>query len=60
MYGSELIDPITQDPYSEVSLFLARKIKQLDRSKGWSIYLQEELLEKITPEFTKKFPEYRL
>ncbi len=56
MYGNELIDP-------QISLFLARKIRQthlLDRSKEWSHYLQEKLIEKISPEFEKKFPESRL
>ncbi|MGH2612403.1 MAG: hypothetical protein ACRDFB_05075 [Rhabdochlamydiaceae bacterium] len=66
MYGNEFIDPIVifQDPYSEVSLFLSRKIKEqsssVDHSKKWSLYLQEKLLEKIAPEFGKKFPAYRL
>ncbi len=66
MHGNELIDPIalSQDPYSDVSLFLARKIKELGstafNTKGWSLNLQDRLLEKITPEFGKKFPSYRL
>src|SRR5947209_1676897 len=64
MYGKELIDPTLQDPYSDVSLFLSKKIKEqassIDHSKEWSHYLQEKLLEKITPEFGKKFPNYRL
>jgi hypothetical protein len=58
MYGTELIDP-----QSDISLFLARKIRQthlIDRSKEWSHYLQEKLIEKISPEFEKKFPESRL
>ena len=56
MYGNELIDP-------QISLFLARKIRQthlIDRSKEWSHYLQEKLIEKISPEFEIKFPESRL
>lgn len=56
MYGNELIDP-------QISLFLARKIRQthlVDRTKEWSHYLQEKLIEKISPEFEKKFPESRL
>lgn len=66
MYGSKVIDLIApfQDPYSDVSIFLARKIKELsasaESSKNWSVYLQDKLLKKITPEFGKKFPDQRL
>lgn len=66
MSGNELIDPIaiSHDPYSEVSLFLARKIKEFGSttfgSTSWTRTLQDRLLEKITPEFGKKFPQYRL
>jgi hypothetical protein len=66
MYGSKVVDPIApfQDPYSDVSLFLSRKIKEISntmhQSKDWSMYLQQKLLEKITPEFGKKFPHSRL
>lgn len=53
-----------QDPYSDVSLFLTRKIKQLSEinsaSKEWSQGLQKRLVERITPEFEKKFPTHHL
>lgn len=56
--------PEFHDPYSELNLFLSRKIKKEMRhcsnSKKWSIELQEQLLQKITPEFQKQFPQYRL
>ncbi len=53
-----------QDPYSDVSLFLSRKVKQQFQSscrpKEWSLDFQEKLLESIAPEFQKKFPRHRL
>ena len=53
-----------QDPYSDLSLFLSRKVKeQMTLSGGpkkWSLPLQDKLLEKISVEFQKKFPRYRL
>ncbi len=53
-----------QDPYSDVSLFLTRKIKQLSEinsaTKEWSQGLQKRLVERITPEFEKKFPTHHL
>jgi len=56
--------PDLHDPYSELNLFLTRKIKEEFKNAGttkkWSIYVQEKLIEKITPEFKKKFPHYRL
>ncbi len=56
--------PDLHDPYSELNLFLTRKIKEEFKTAGgtkkWSIYVQEKLIEKITPEFKKKFPHYRL
>ncbi len=56
--------PDLHDPYSELNLFLTRKIKEefktVGPAKKWSIYVQEKLIEKITPEFKKKFPHYRL
>ncbi len=64
--------PDFHDPYSNLSLFLSDKIKkeiqQTERSstkeggivQKWTLKLQEELLKKITPEFQKKFPQYRL
>ena len=56
--------PEFHDPYSELSLFLSQKIKQemanQSLGKKWSLKIQETLLEKIAPEFQKKFPQYRL
>lgn len=56
--------PDFHDPFSELNLFLSQKVKQEMRhcgnSKKWSVKLQEELLDKITPEFQQKFPKYRL
>src|SRR5258708_4611238 len=52
------------DPYSDLNLFLVQKITQEMRhcgnSKKWSLKIQEELLKKISPEFQKHFPRYRL
>ena len=56
--------PDFHDPYSNLSLFLSEKIQE--EMKGappvqkWTLKLQEELIKKITPEFQKKFPQYRL
>jgi hypothetical protein len=56
--------PDFHDPYSDLNLFLSQMIKQellhCDNSKKWSLKLQEDLLKRITPEFQKKFPHYRL
>lgn len=56
--------PDFHDPYSDLSLFLSQKIKHEMREHGWikkwSIKIQEALLEKLAPEFQKKFPQYRL
>lgn len=56
--------PDFHDPYSDLNLFLSQKIKQemlhCGNSKKWSLKLQEDLLSKITPEFQKRFPHYRL
>ncbi len=66
MYGNELVDPISplQDPHSDLSLFLSRKIREQaasqSSSKEWSHYLQEKLIQTITPDFEKKFPQSRL
>jgi hypothetical protein len=60
------IDDIAEfyDPYSDLNLFLVQKITQEMRhcgnAKKWSSKIQEELLNKISPEFQKKFPRYRL
>jgi hypothetical protein len=54
------------DPLSDLSLFLSKQIKeQMKEREGgvvqkWSSYLQNKLIEKITPEFEKKFPHQRL
>lgn len=52
------------DPFSELSLFLAKKISSVisaeKTQKQWSTKLQKLLLDKILPEFQKKFPKYRL
>ncbi len=52
------------DPFSDLSLFLAGKIKQeISRGstpKKWSRNIQTDLLKSILPDFTKKFPKYRL
>ena len=67
--GNELLSSVDElaefyDPYSDLNLFLAQKIAQEMRhcgnSKKWSLKLQEELLQRITPEFQKRFPHYRL
>jgi hypothetical protein len=52
------------DPFSDLSLFLAKKIKQ-EISKGsspkkWSRNIQTDLLKTILPDFQLKFPKYRL
>lgn len=52
------------DPFSDLSLFLAKKIKQ-EISKGsspkkWSRNIQTDLLKIILPDFQMKFPKYRL
>lgn len=63
MYENDPAEPLTpfQDPYSDVSLFLSKKIKLLGSTgTEWSHQLQDELLKKITPEFVKKFPDHRL
>jgi hypothetical protein len=64
-YLSSIDDsPEFYDPYSDLNLFLSKKIKKEMQncacSKKWSYQLQEELLEKITPEFKAKFPQLRL
>jgi hypothetical protein len=52
------------DPFSDLSLFLAKKIKaELSTSaspKKWSRNIQTDLLKSILPDFNKKFPKYRL
>src|SRR5580692_9998575 len=52
------------DPYSDLHLFLVQKITQemqhCGNAKKWSLKIQEDLLRKISPDFQKKFPKYRL
>src|SRR3990167_6761081 len=52
------------DPFSDLSLFLAKKIKtEIARGsspKKWSRNIQTDLLKTILPDFRKKFPKYRL
>lgn len=69
LHPSGLLDAIDEspefhDPYSELNLFLSQKIKREMRhcsnSKKWSVQLQDELLNKIAPEFQQRFPRYRL
>lgn len=56
--------PEFHDPYSELNLFLTRKVKEEFKTSGtakkWSVYIQEKLIEKVSPEFKHKFPHYRL
>lgn len=56
--------PDFHDPYSALSLFLSHKIKKEiedePQASKWTIKIQEELIRKITPEFQKRFPQYRL
>lgn len=56
--------PEFHDPYSELNLFLSQKIKKemhhCSNPRKWSVKLQDELMQKITPEFEQKFPKYRL
>lgn len=52
------------DPFSDLNLFLARKIKREIQSHGspreWSTKIENDLLSRIMPEFKDKFPCYRL
>ncbi|MCB1107385.1 MAG: hypothetical protein KDK76_04740 [Chlamydiia bacterium] len=52
------------DPFSDLSLFLSKKIKcemeQTGSTKKWSGKIEANLLAKILPEFKQKFPKYRL
>jgi hypothetical protein len=54
--------PEFHDPYSDLNLFLSRKIKEEMKNgpKKWSLFAQEKLISKIGPEFNQKFPRYRL
>ncbi len=52
------------DPFSEMNLFLAKRIKrEILREKNprkWSRKIQSLLLKEILPDFSKRFPGYRL
>ncbi len=52
------------DPFSDINLFLAKRIKrEILREKNprkWSRKIQSILLKEILPDFTQKFPGYRL
>ena len=68
-FPSNFICPIDDaedfyDPFSDLSLFLAGKIKseltKENNPKQWSKKIQDLLLKEILPEFNSKFPKYRL
>lgn len=52
------------DPFSDLNLFLSKKIKKEIHESGssgkWSGKIEANLLAKILPEFKQKFPKYRL
>lgn len=52
------------DPFSDLNLFLSKKIKselqETGTSSKWSGKIEANLLAKILPEFKQKFPKYRL
>lgn len=52
------------DPYSDLNLYLSKKIKNEIQSCGspnkWSNQIQTDLLSKLLPEFKERFPKYRL
>lgn len=52
------------DPFSDLNLFLSKKIKrelqETGSSSTWSGKIEANLLSKILPEFKQKFPKYRL
>lgn len=55
--------PELYHPYSEVNLFLSQKMKQEMQqapTKVWSMQLEQYLLEKMTPEFQRRFPQFRI
>ncbi len=56
--------PEFHDPYSDLSLFLSDSIKKemmkISPDTKWSHKIEELLLKKISLEFQKKFPKYRL
>lgn len=52
------------DPFSDLSLFLSKKIKneiqEIGTPKKWSGKIEANLLSKILPDFKRQFPRYRL
>lgn len=67
--GSSFLYPIDEtedfyDPFSDLNLFLSKKIKcelqESGTSSKWSGKIEANLLAKILPEFKQKFPKYRL
>jgi hypothetical protein len=55
--------PELYHPYSEVNLFLSQQLKQELQNaptKIWSIQLEKYLLEKMSPVFHKRFPQFRI
>ena len=52
------------DPFSELSLFLAKRLKKeitkKNHPKKWSQHIQKTLLAEVLPEFRQHFPHYRL
>lgn len=52
------------DPFSDLSLYLSRRIKKEilkeTNPQKWSKKIQTLLIKEILPDFTKKFPRYRL
>jgi hypothetical protein len=63
-YHATYDSPDFHDPSSDLNLFLSQKIKQemqqYGSSKKWSHKIEDDLIQRITPEFQKQFPHYRL
>ena len=53
-----------QDPFSDLNLFLCKKINEVMHKKGgiknWNYQIEKDVLQRILPEFKRKFPYYRL
>lgn len=53
-----------QDPFSDLNLFLCKKINEVMHKKGgiknWNYQIEKDVLQRILPEFKLKFPYYRL
>ncbi len=69
LHKSHLQQPIDEteefhDPFSDLSLFLTRKIKREITKRGgtkkWNQQIQSDLISNILPEFKRVFPKYRL